>query len=201
MTESKIYELCKIKDTAMCWMSTAMGQGMECLDAKEVGEVADIIKDMCEAEKYLRESEYYKKVTEAMEKESEKPEWMEDMSGYTPDMEMYGYTPISSHTNRSKMRGYRMPTYGYTRPYKPYVDQEPYMDSYLNSVDKRWYTEKPETRPFADGWEMKPSDGKYTSHHLDKMIDSVSEMWDDSDPELRKKIKKELSELVSKMTV
>ena len=45
------------------------------------------------------------------------------------------------------------------------------------------------------------TDGKYTSSHLDKMIDSMTTMWDESDPELRQKIKTELTELVNKMTV
>lgn len=200
MTESKIYELCKIKDSAICWMNTAVSMGAECIDAKEVGEVADIIKDMCEAEKYLRESEYYKKVTEAMEKEAEKPEWMEMM-----DPMSMGYTPNTSMMRRSNNRGrtHIPPAYGYTPPYRPYMDQEPYINAYLGNVDKRWYTETPDhrTHEMADGWNMKPTDGKYTSSHLDKMIDSMTTMWDESDPELRKKIKTELTELVGKMTV
>lgn len=194
MGMEKVYDICRIKDSAICWMQTAIGQGMECLDAKEVGEVADIIKDMCEAEKYVMESEYYKKVTEAMDSESEKPEWMESM----------GYTPRAGRNRMGRFTTGHMPTsYGYTPPYKPYIDQEPYINSYLNGVDKRWYTDSKDMhRPeMADGWYMKPEDGKYTSSHLDRMIDSMTEMWDDSDPELRKKIKKELTDLVAKMTV
>lgn len=188
MEQEKCYELCKIKDSAITWMQTAIGQGMECLDAKEVGEVADIIKDMCEAEKYIREAEYYKKVTEAMGEEAEKPEWMNSMMGYTPN-------PSKWNTNG---RTHMPPSYGYTRPYRPYVDQEPYMNSYLNSVDKRWYTPEPE---IADGWHIKSKDEHYSSKHLDKVVDAVNDMWDDSDPELRRKIKDELTDLVSRMSV
>lgn len=185
MGQEKVYDICKIKDAAICWMNSAIGQGMECLDAKEVGEVADIIKDMCEAEKYIMESEYYKKVTKAMDEAGEKPEWLENM----------GYTP-SDRMSYKHGRIHMPPSYGYTPPYRPYMDQEPYIDSYLKNVDKRWYTNEHE---IAEGWDVKPKDGKYTSHHLDKMIDSMTTMLDESDPELRKKIKTELRELVDKM--
>lgn len=43
------------------------------VNAKEAGEVADIIKDMSETEKNLYEANYYKLVSEAME-EKNKPE-------------------------------------------------------------------------------------------------------------------------------
>ena len=187
MGQEKIYEICKIKDAAICWMNTAIGQGMDCLDAKEVGEVADIIKDMCESEKYIMESEYYKKVGKAMDEESEKPEWMDPM-GYTPSR------PMRNTNGRTHMP----PSYGYTPPYRPYVDQEPYIDAYLGKMDKRWYTPEHE---IADGWTVKPENGKYTTRHLDKLMDNLSDMWDDSEPDLRMKIKNELTELISKMSV
>lgn len=187
MENAKIYDICKIKDAAICWMNSAICQGMDCLDAKEVGEVADIIKDMCEAEKYIMEADYYKKVTKAMDEESEKPEWMESM-GYTPTR------PMRNYNGRTHMP----PSYGYTPPYRPYVDQEPYIDKYLSKMDKRWYTDDHE---IADGWMVKPKDGHYTSKHLDKLIESVNDMWDDSDPDLRIKIRDELNELISKMSV
>lgn len=199
MGSEKTYELCRIKDQAISWMNSAIGMGVENIDAKEVGEVADIIKDMCEAEKYLHEACYYEKVVKAMEEEAEDPD----------------------------NRGY----YGYTRPYKPHIDQEPYLREYMNGADMRYanpssaryyngpdgmygnnmstrnyngsdmdYGNSNSMRTYTDS-EFKPKDGHYKEQHLDNTINLLKEMWEDSDPALRSMMKTELTSLVNTMKV
>lgn len=183
MGSEKTYELCRIKDQAISWMNSAIGMGVENIDAKEVGEVADIIKDMCEAEKYLHEACYYEQVVKAMKEEAENPD----------------------------NRGY----YGYTRPYKPHIDQEPYLRDYMNGADMRYaspsqmryyttsdmmYGNDMSTRPYNDS-EFKPKDGHYKEQHLDNTINLLKEMWEDSDPALRSMMKTELTSLVNTMKI
>lgn len=49
------------------------------IDAKELGEVVDMIKDFAEAEKYCQEACYYESIVEAMEESDDK----HDRYGYT----------------------------------------------------------------------------------------------------------------------
>lgn len=60
----KIYNL---KNKALQRMEQAIDErGVERMDVKEVGELADIVKDLAEAEKECWEAEYYMSVVEAM---------------------------------------------------------------------------------------------------------------------------------------
>lgn len=65
-------DICRIKEKAIEWMDVALAQPMECINAEEVGYVADIIKDMCQAHKYMAEACYYEHVIDAMESGTEK---------------------------------------------------------------------------------------------------------------------------------
>lgn len=67
--------------------------GFESLSASETGEVVDIIKDLCEAEKDLKKACYYSSVTEAMKRDAypsntEKHHAAEhkDMNAYVSDI-------------------------------------------------------------------------------------------------------------------
>lgn len=172
--------------TLMDWFALGISRGYENVDAQELGEVADIIKDMAQAKKYCLEAEYYKTVTEAMKEKSEEP---------------YGYsTP--------KVR-------------RPYMNQEKYVDEYLNDPDfvhnmrygytdwnndrygkayneyqtaKRHYTE---TNSKADKDEM-------TVHMNEHLMDSLAtfrDMWKNADPDMKKRMKTDLSALVGEMVV
>lgn len=56
------------KDKVLQRMEQAIGErGMERVDVNELGKLADIVKDMADAEKSCWEAEYYRSVTEAME--------------------------------------------------------------------------------------------------------------------------------------
>lgn len=59
------------KDQVLQKMEQAIAErGVERMDVAEMGRLADIVKDLAEAEKSCWEAEYYRSVTEAMEDES-----------------------------------------------------------------------------------------------------------------------------------
>lgn len=63
-----VEELKKTKDQFLQHMERLINErGLDRLDVKMLGEYADIIKDLAEAEEKCWKAEYYKTVTEAME--------------------------------------------------------------------------------------------------------------------------------------
>lgn len=91
----KIYD---IKNKALQRMEQAIAErGVDRMDVKEMGELADIVKDLSEAEKACWEAEYYRSVTDAMES-----------SGYMPDGMGYDGQDGSGGIRRTGGRsGYR----------------------------------------------------------------------------------------------
>lgn len=56
------------KDKVLVFMDTEIGKyGGSRMDVKEIGELADIVKDLAAAEESCWEAQYYRTVTEAME--------------------------------------------------------------------------------------------------------------------------------------
>lgn len=88
---------CMIEDLISC-AKHEVDNGIASLDTKEMGEVADIIKDLCEAE-------YYAKISKAMD-ESEYGEDY-DLDGPMDDKRYYRGQPRDS-MGRYKRRGYEM---------------------------------------------------------------------------------------------
>lgn len=88
---------CMIEDLISC-AKHEVDNGIASLDTKEMGEVADIIKDLCEAE-------YYAKISKAMD-ESEYGEDY-DLDGPMDDKRYYRGQPRDS-MGRYKKRGYEM---------------------------------------------------------------------------------------------
>lgn len=65
------------KDQVLRRMEQVINErGPERMDVQEMGKLADIVKDLAEAEKSCWEAEYYRSVTEAMESSGYMPEGM-----------------------------------------------------------------------------------------------------------------------------
>lgn len=62
-----IDKICKMKDKLCEYAHQQMQQGLDRVDAREMGAVIDMIKDLAEAEKSCMEADYYESVVEAME--------------------------------------------------------------------------------------------------------------------------------------
>lgn len=198
MTE-KLKAVCDIKERMTTALKTELDKGIETLSTKEAGEVADIIKDLAETEKYCMESLYYKTVICAME-EGKDPEWENDRMGYMP--------PKRGNWNRM---------------YKPMVDQEPYIKAHLNDMDMNDLDRKDIARPWSDETRYgkayqdyqtskrhytksnSPSDKEameaHASEHVGDTITTIREIWKTADPDLRKRMKTDLTNLINEMVV
>lgn len=203
-------------------------KGLECVDTCEAGQVVDMIKDIADAKKNCFKAKYYETVVEAMEDAEEEEETMmklamRDRMGYTPhrssstgrftsrpgyvpmfmmDDEDYvaqmdwdgprmGYTP-SGAGNRSQS-GNNMPGMGgrggytdgmsrYGRPYEEWRDA------------RRSYTE---TRSPEDKQRMDES----ANEHIMASIASFREIFKAADPDMKRRVKQDLSSLVNEMNV
>lgn len=200
--------LCSTFDTLVeSFKAEVSTKGVEKLDTKEAGEVADIIKDLAEAKKSCWEACYYEKIVDAMEKAGDEEEGMYDRYGYVPptagrrakersyirrwmrDPETFegdmdegmwrsGYTP-----NRSSMRrddGNMSGDDRYGKPYKEYLDA------------RRHYTESKSPR---DKEEME----MHANEHLMDAMGTIREIYKSAEPDLRKRMKADLTKLVGEM--
>ena len=106
-------ELCDLKkDLIKIFASELHTKGVDDLDTKDCAEVADMIKDLAEAEKACMEACYYETVIKAMEKADEEDE-QEGRMGYNAYRYANGrYAP----KGRGTRRGYT-PEMGMMNPY------------------------------------------------------------------------------------
>ena len=98
----------EIKDQALKRMEQSINErGIERADVTEMGKLADVVKDLAEAEKACWEAEYYRSVTEAME---------EGSMGYEDGME------YARGGQGGSSRGYSQGGQSYRRGYNPNRD-------------------------------------------------------------------------------
>jgi hypothetical protein len=96
-----VEEIKRHKDRVLAYMAKELEKyGDDRMDVAEMGKLADIVKDMAEAEKQCWEAEYYRTVTEAMDRSGYMPEGM----GY--GMGRSGYNPNRDSMGRYARRGY-----------------------------------------------------------------------------------------------
>lgn len=209
---SKIKEIRCTLEEQLC---SHVHANLENLDTEEVYKIADIIKDFYEAEKYCYEACYYKKVSEAMdEKEEGRGEYSNERWGYPKYGDwrhmnaVYGYpNQNGNYSTDSNRSGYPM--------YNEYPNkQERYMREYLNNPDfeenmrmgyprgtmyesyrnsRRHYTE---TSSPEDKKQMEKRANEYVS---DTMM-TIKEMYNESDPEMKRKLKQDLTRVIGEMT-
>lgn len=127
--KEKYEKVCNIKDKALTLVEAQINGDISSVDAKELGEVADIAKDMAETMMLCAEAEYYHKVTEAMDEASEEDK-SHYLNKYIPEYEGKFFTPVE-YTRPRKPSG----VYMYTEP----VMYDPRMDEGFR--DRMYYTE------------------------------------------------------------
>ena len=74
MHKKLVHEM--LEDIVKAAHSEIKSKGISQVDTKEFGDVADVIKDLCEAEEKIYKACYYKSIVEAMEEEDKKDELM-----------------------------------------------------------------------------------------------------------------------------
>lgn len=202
-------KLCEIKEKLTTCFEAEMAKGIEQMDVKEAGEVVDMIKDLCEAEKCIMEACYYKSVVNAMEEGSEEPRYGEvagynhnryssgryapsghgHMSGYTPEHMIMPKEGQWMNWERHHMDGMR--PMGYSK--SPMTGNERHGRAYNDYQEaKRYYTESHD-----EGAKMKME--AHAKEHLQDTIATMSDIWEEADPHLRAKMKAELSKLMEQM--
>lgn len=216
-TNQAFDDLDEKKRTICKWIDQEINKGCENVSCEELGQAIDMLKDLTQAQKDLWESCYYKSVVEAMEKYDDNPrmgynpnrnakgQYSDGRSGYYDDNEMYGYTRTrmgnsgrmtrsQSGNNRS---GYIDPIYydrmmGYTEDDE--MDRQ-YGRNFNNfRKAKRHYTE---THSEEDKRRM----NEHADKHLNQTISTLKEIWADADPDLRMKMKNDLTNLSNEMVV
>lgn len=116
---AELDDIKEIKKTLTSWLKEEANAGKECFHTESCGAVSDIIKDMSETMKNCLESMYYETVIKAMESK-EHPSYGED--------EIYGY----NHRHMANGQFARSGSGHMVRGYRPYMDQEPYINAYMH---------------------------------------------------------------------
>ena len=194
----KIEELKTIQNSLISALSSEINKGLECVNTKEASEVIDMIKDISKTEKNYYEGCYYKEVIEAMEKQDKNNEYSNDMiyKSYI-DKEPYineylknpsfmenrrmGYHPSESEINHTQESSDKKQLDKYGKSYNEYQIAK---NNYMNS------------RSINDKQEM----DKKALEHINDAITCVKNMWREADPELKKHIKTNFSNLLTEMT-
>lgn len=205
----KYEKVCAIKDKALCLVENQINGDITTVDAEELGEVADIAKDMAELMKYCAEAEYYHKVTEAMD-EADPEEKSAKLNKYIPEYEGKFYTPVMDMARMRDSRG----RYMYTEPYDYEDDRYDRMHSnrmYYSSMNDnhgsamngdpksgRAYISR---RGYMEANEKGDSDKK--TKELDNYIKDLSEdlmdMIETMDSNSRAVLKNKITQLATKM--
>lgn len=222
--KEKYERVCAIKDKALSLVETQLNGDLTTVDAKELGEVVDIAKDMAELMKYSEEACYYHKITEAMDESSEEDKKFY-MDKYLPETQMY-YTPIGNYARQRDSRG----RYMYTDMYDPTmrnVDEDSYRDRmYYSSMGSNGNTSSGSNsnggrsssmnmaRDYREGrspmirrtyMEMKEhgEDKNTTSKELEKYMnelgEDMTEMIQNMDTSEKQMLKQKLATLASKI--
>lgn len=115
--KKKASEICELTNTLITAARDHLNCGIQGVNTHEMGEVVDMIKDLCEAEEKIYKSCYYKTVVEAMKEEEEREEMlakmgMSDMHGENGRMG-YDHWRYSSGRFAPTGRGHRS---GYVDP-------------------------------------------------------------------------------------
>lgn len=187
-----------MKERAMLLAETGLNQDISCIDAKELGEVIDIVKDM-------EEAIYYCSIIEAMEKTDNEEEYLKK---YLPEMSYarnyYPYYNMKNNAYSGKM--YYSPRYGSrnmkylssdidkSRNYSSYYDDMMHDDRDGNAWIYR--------RNYIEDKELKKSEQESLQdleEYAQTLVDDVMELIQETTPKEREILKQKISTLSSKL--
>lgn len=201
-------EICELKKKFLKIVDTELNEkSTKELNTEELGQVVDMIKDLAEAEKCCQEACYYQSVVKAMDEAKEEDHRM----GYSPKARMrfanryfmddYDYPEMSNmrmgysrgnSSERDEMNRSRDSMGRFTSSGRSGYDgfDEDRDDRYGRAYNefrkaRRHYTE---TKSMADKQMME----EHANEHLADSMQTLREIWDSSDPTLRKKMKADL---------
>lgn len=217
---TKLSETTELKNDLIGYLHSEVAKGgVEASPAsiQLMGELTDMIKDLAEAEEKCWKACYYKEIVCAMD------EARADEGG---DRMGYDTRRYASGRYAPKGHGHYSPVHGYTPMWGPYMDQHMMSEhdgmmgypmtknqtgtsmtygmtdgrsDYGRSYDgyRRARQGYHETHSQADKHVM----DEHAKKHLTEAEHSIKEIWEDADPEMRRKMKSDLSKLVNDMNV
>lgn len=200
-TEAELQSIRMMKERLIEMCNAEVNKGCEAIDSKELGEAIDMIKDLAEADKACWSALYYKKVVEAMEKSEEEEETMQKV-GYRMGMTSsgIGYSQGSNSSNGNQ--GYN-PNRSMTMEDE---SQMPYIMAYTDGM--MGYTPSGMGNRSQSGSRMGYWDDRMgyeeqmTPHErLNRTIENMRKIWSDADPEMKKKMKADLQNLINELKI
>lgn len=156
-----------------------------------------MVKELAETEKACQEACYYESVVDAMDSSGMLDS---DRMGYNPNRNSRGEYSDGRSSNGGSSRSQGNNRMGYYTPEMPYKRMMDYDDEdpvYGKSFDrfrkaKRHYTE---SHSETDKERMRQA----SNDHMTEAMSTIREIWDSADPDLRKRMKTDLTTLVSTM--
>lgn len=217
-----INDIREIKQALVSAMKADIGTKGVCgIDTEEAGQAADMIKDLAEAEEKCMKAKYYMTLICAMDKADEAlddmdPEDVEEMyrnlmqdnrRGYNPNRSsrtgryMSDRSSNRSHSGTSHMRGYNHPNNYEHMPEHMNYDHD---EATRNSGERfgRPYNEyRAMRRNYTESHskEDKMEMDRRAKEHVDDTVATMKDIWNNSDPDLRKKMKADLTGLLATM--
>ncbi len=181
----------QLKSIKQCLVSAVQSQlgDLKKTDAKELGEVIDMIKD-------LEEAMYYCSITEAMEKSAEEKEQSMNVNYYMEPM--YYNRPQGGNMGQSSGS---QPSG--TRSYVPYIEYAPYM-----MRDNRWRDEHfgdksgMSRRMYMEGKQYHGDEQqsmKELEHYIKDLGEDLTDMIKESSQEEKQVLSTKLQQLATKI--
>ena len=199
----KYNDICSLKHHMLHYVMGETEKGFEPTPEKVhvLKEYIEMIKCLAETEKECQEADYYEAVVQAMEEtgmmESER-------MGYNPNRNRMGQYSDGRAGNRNgdsgsnSRRGYS-PDRMYSRMMPgddrdEWGDDDPRHSEAFNRFRKakRYYTK---SHSEEDKQRMKDA----SNEHMMETMATIREMWDDADPDLRNRMKADLTNLVTNL--
>lgn len=167
-----------------------------------LGEIVDMIKDLADAEKNCMEACYYDTVVDAMHEAEDEPMGYSGSSFNRTMRPSYGYNNRRYANGRyaPKGRGRRM---GYMPETQTMVDEDGYMvDAMHDTRHGRAYNEYQDAKRHyhetnSKEWHDKMKDK--SEEHMRDTMDSLREMWHESDEDTKHKLKDNIQKLMQEM--
>ena len=185
----------QLKNIKQCLVSSVQGQlgDLKKVDAKELGEVVDMIKD-------LEEAMYYCAITQAMEKTEEEKKYSNNINYYMEREPIQWYNGGSNGTKGNN--GGNSDSMG-SRMYTPYMEYAPYM-----MRDQRWRDEHfgdksgVSRRMYMEGKQYHGDDQqsmKELEHYIKDLGEDLTDMIKESTPEEKQVLSTKLQQLATKI--
>ena len=195
----KYNDICSLKHHMLHYVMGETEKGFEPTPEKVhvLKEYIEMIKCLAETEKECQEADYYEAVVQAME---ENRMMESERMGYNPNRNRMGqYSDGRAGNSGSNSRRGYSPDRMYSRMMPgddrdEWGDDDPRHSETFNRFRKakRYYTK---SHSEEDKQRMKDA----SNEHMMETMATIREMWDDADPDLRTRMKADLTNLVTNL--